>query len=59
MDRVDTLGKSTPETLLCQLYILVDRALDYQRKVEALGGKQNFIHTLLKIALPHLKLELE
>ena len=42
-----------------QMYILGDRTLDYQRKVEALGGKQKFIHTLLKIALAHLKSELE
>ena len=30
------------------LYILSDRTLGYQRKVEALRGKQKFIHTLLK-----------
>ena len=38
-----------------QLYILSDRTLGYQRKVEALGGKQKFIRTLLKITLAHLK----
>ena len=37
-----------------QLYILGDRTLGYQRKVEALGGKQKFIRTLLKITLAHL-----
>ena len=42
-----------------QLYILGDRTLGYQRKVEALDGKQKFIHTLLKITLAHLKSELE
>ena len=42
-----------------QLYILGDRTLGYQRKVEALGGKQKFIRTLLKITLAHLKSELE
>ena len=42
-----------------QLYILGDRTLGYQRKVEALGGKQKFICTLLKITLAHLKFELE
>ena len=41
-----------------QLYILGDRTLGYQRKVEALGGKQKFIRTLLKITLAHLKSEL-
>ena len=42
-----------------QLYILGDRTLGYQRKVEALGGKLKFIRTLLKITLAHLKSELE
>ena len=42
-----------------QLYILGDRTLGYQRKVESLGGKQKFIRTLLKITLAHLKSELE
>ena len=41
------------------LYILSDRTLGYQRKVEALRGKQKFIHTFLKIALTHLNSEVE
>ena len=37
------------------LYILGDRSLGYQRKIEALRGKQRFLSTLLKVALAYLE----
>ena len=40
-------------------YIFSDRTLSYRKMVEALRGKQKFVHTLLKIALVHLESELD
>ena len=37
------------------LYILGDRSLGYQRKIEVLRGKQRFLSTLLKVALAYLE----
>ena len=41
------------------LHIFGDRTLGHWYKAEAIGGKQRFVYSLLKIALPHLKPLLE
>ena len=42
-----------------QLYLLSDRLFGYQRKVEALRGKQKFVRTLLNKAFVYLEFALE
>ena len=41
------------------LHILGDRTLGHWYKAKAVSGKQRFVYSLLKIALPHLKPILE